>query len=266
MKRFSWQQLGAFVQVIENCSDAHLDAFAGCGGSWVVPVLIGDEASGPANHAGLSDFRRRCEALDLRVGLWANGWGEDAAVLAQEITMLAKGGSLYPVVVDLEMPYKAPNEAKLPELLLELRRRMPTRPIGLSSFGFADRAMIWNGRTLDPPRSLYDLRVRWLPQWYYLYDGKYAADWSMADLKARGAIDGNIADPDAPGGRGIPLSYAHGTLEVTGVEEHELAVGLEHVRRARAHGFGYGFSIYVLERTPPSDFALLAAQRGKLFK
>ena len=53
---------------------------------------------------------------------------------------------------------------------------------------------------------------------------------------------------------------------MTGVEGHDLATGLAQLRAAKAYGFSYGFSIYVLERTSDADFALLAAERGRLFK
>ena len=263
---FSWRQLGAFVQTAGNVLDSHLDGFAAAGGKWLVPVLVNDQSVAADNRQRLADLKERCAKRGIIVGLWANGFGEDPLELASQVVALAKGRSLWPVVFDLEASYKDENAPKLPATLSYARDLMPTRPIGVSSYGYADRAMIWNGRTLDPPRSLYDLRVRWLPQHYYLYDGKYAADWAMADLKANGATDGNIADPDAPGGRGIPLSYAHGTLEVTGVEGHDLATGLAQLRAAKAYGFSYGFSIYVLERTSDADFALLAAERGRLFK
>ena len=260
-----WQRLGAFVYSIDNCDLNRLRHFHSIGGRWVVPVLIGDKATGPDNRAQLAQFKANCAAAGVRCGLWANGFGEPAAELAAEVAALAKGQNLSPVILDLEAPYKRENAPKMPELLAAVRKLMPTRLLGVSSYGFCDREMIWNGRTLDPPRSFYDMRVRFLPQWYYVYDAKYEPDWCMEDLRDNGATDGNIADASAPGGRGVPLPYVHGTLEVTGVEDSSLAVGLAMLRDARVYGFTYGFSIYTLESMPDADFELLAAERGKLF-
>lgn len=271
---FSWSHLGAWVQTVENLSNHHLDKFASIGGRWIAPVLWNDQASAPRNRELLPSLIQRAHARGIRVGAWINGFADPPAQLAAEADAIVRpnGPSMAPVIFDFEQHYKDANAPLMPETLAEFRKLMPTRPTAVTSFGYADRAMIWNGRTLSPPASFYDQKVRWIPQWYYGWDGKYAADWSMADLKTFGAHDFNIRDADAPGGRGIPLGYAHGVFYVTGIHDpptappHELAVALEQLKRAKAAGFTFGFSIYVLERTPDEDFARLAGVRGTLYK
>jgi hypothetical protein len=261
-----WQQLGAFVVTVENLSNEALDRFAQAGGRWIVPVTFGDSSSGPYNVELLPSLKARARARGITTGIWVNGWGEEPSELVSPTRKLAEELALRPVIFDLEgADYKNENAPKFPAMLQEARRQMPGRAIGASTTGFADRAMIWNGRTLVPPKSLYDLKVRWLPQWYYRDDGKFRADWSTNDLRENGPTDGNIRDVGAPGNRGIPLPYVHGTLYVTGVYEHSLAEGIEDVRRAKGVGFSWGFSIYPLERATESDFDLLATVRDELF-
>jgi hypothetical protein len=231
----------------------------------VVPVLLGDDSQGPTNIAEIEQIKAKCAQAGIRCGGWFNGWGEPASMLAPKVAELAIKHKLQPVVLDLEASYKDANAPKMPELLAECRKLMPARPIAVTSFGFFDRAMIWNGRTLTPPRSFYDMKVRAMPQWYPQYSPKYAADWCMDDLKTHGSTDGNIRDDTAPGKRGVPLPYVHGVVEATGVEGTVLADVLAQVRAAKAHGFTYGFSIYTLENVSEDDFNLLAAERGKLF-
>lgn len=262
----SWRKLGAFVADTQAVDENQLRKFKECGGQWVVPVTYGDSSTGPTNIEKLPQFKKKCQDAGLYCGIWFNGWGGDIGEMCAPVAAKAKELSLQPVVADLEGEwFKNANAHRFPEVLKELRRLMPHRPIMASTTGFPDRAMIWNGRTLTPPQSLEDLKIKWGPQWYYLLDGKFAADWSMKDLKDNGKTDFNIADPTAYGGRGIRMYNTHGTLYVTGIENHSLATGIAQVRAAKAHGFSMGFSIYVLERTIDSDFALLAAEKGRLF-
>jgi hypothetical protein len=260
-----WQQLGGWIIEHGNVDVNRLKRFASVGGRWVVPVLHGDDSQGPTNRAEIETIKDKCAQAGVRCGGWFNGWGEPASELAPKIAEFAIQHKLQPVVLDLEASYKNENAPKMPELLAACRALMPKRAIAVTSFGYFDRQMIWNGRTLTPPRSFYDLKVRAMPQWYPQYDAKYAADWCMQDLRDNGASDGNIADNTAPGGRGVPLPYVHGVVEVTGVEGTVLSNVLSQVRAAKQFGFTYGFSIYTLENVPEDDWALLAAERGKLF-
>lgn len=270
-----WEQLGAWVYSAENLSQEHVVKFHAAGGRWLTPLLHGDkgEVDGydlnreELNLTLLPKIKSWCGPLGVRVGMHANGFGEDPKQLAAIVAQKAYAHKLNPVWLDLEAAYQHPqgNAALMPITLKEARLAMPAKSLGVSSFGFADRGMIWNGRTLSPKQSLYDLKIRWGPQWYYKYAAHYAADECMRDLKEHGATDGNIADATAPGGRGIPLPYAHGVVELTGVEGHELSVAIEQMRRAKQFGFRFGFSIFPLERCPDSDYDLLRSVRGELF-
>jgi hypothetical protein len=262
-----WQQLGAWVVESGNVDYNRMKDFYDCGGRWVAPILYNDDSSGPRNRADLPRFKRDATKAGLRVAFWANCFGENPDVLVSDIASYAEEQKIGPILLDCEFAYKdiTGNAEKLPILLKKMRARMPAKSIGVTSFGFCDRAMIWNGRTLVPMQSFYDLKIRFLPQWYYVYDGKYAADASMEDLMLYGATDANIRDLTAPGGRGVPLPYVHGAIEVTGVEQSSLALGIEQIKAAKQFGFTRGFSVYTLDSMPPEDFGLLAAERGKLF-
>jgi hypothetical protein len=264
------QQLGGWIIEHGNVDVNRLKRFHDVGGRWVIPVLFGDDSQGPTNIAEIEQIKAKCAQAGVRCGGWFNGWGEPAGVIAPRFCDFAIQHRLQPFVLDLEFAYKNENAPKMPELLLECRRRMPARAIAVTSFGFFDRAMIWNGRTLTPPQSFYDLKVRAMPQHYTQYDAKYAATYCMEDLKQNGPTDFNIADPSAPGKRGVPLPYVHGVLEATGMDPvggvaASLRKGLADLTAAKQHGFTYGFSVYTLENVSDEDFNLLAAERGKLF-
>lgn len=261
-----WQQLGGMVQTLENLSSWHLDRFTEVGGRWVAPVIYNDEHSGPTNLALLSDLQRRANARGLRVGGWFNGRGYwDTEADADRIASLAKLYGLNPVILDLELEYKHPegHAYLMPLLLKAVRKRLPLPvEIGVSSYGWADRGMIWS----DPMQSysLWRLAIRFMPQWYYRYDGRYAPQWCMKDLKERGHLDENVRDPKNPYGRGIPLSFAHGSVSC--VEGHDLAEGLRLLKLAQElYGFTWGFNAYTLENCWSREFDLLRAQRNKLF-
>jgi hypothetical protein len=86
----------------------------------------------------------------------------------------------------------------------------------------------------------------------------------MSWLKDHGTED-NLNDPSYANKRAVALSYVHPTLEVTGLEDANLAHGLSQCAAAYKYGLTPGFSIYLLENMPESDFALLAGQRGTLY-
>lgn len=268
-----WQQLGALVATARNVDDERLKKFAQVGGRWIAPVVYGDDSSGPWNLANLSPLKARASSLGIATGGWFNCWGGDPVVDARNIARIVRDHQLKLVILDLEAPYKYPDGQPhlMPLLLWELRKLLPvgTIPIGVTSYGKVDRAMIWNGRTLDPPQSFYDLRIRFLPQWYsFIYgtDASYRPDMAMLDLKENGASDFNIMDPTAPGGRGIPLSYVHGLLEATGLEGSSLEDEIFWLRRAcRLFGYTFGWILYLLENVSEPDWPLIEAERGKTF-
>jgi hypothetical protein len=264
-----WRTLGGFIYTGQNLTDAHLAKFASAGGKWLAPVLYGDDAAGPWNLANVGALKTRAAKCGLTVGGWFNCAGGDPTKDAAAIAKIVTDKGLSPVVLDLEAAYQWPSghPELMPTLLKALRTKLPNAQIAVSTNGL-NNAMIWNGRTLSPPQSFYDLGVRVLPQcysWMWANDGSYRPDNLMAWLKKYGATDGNFADPSGPYGRGVPLSFVHPTLEVTGMEGSSLTEELKWCRAAKVYGLTLGLSIYTLEAISESDWALLAAERGTLF-
>lgn len=260
-----WQQLGAFVNKIEDLSDDQLVRFKSAGGAWIIPLVGGDPTIEEANRALTPHLQARCAPYGIKVGAWWNGWGESSEKLAAQVSGFAKLNGLSPIILDLEYDYTGPNAWKMPELLNVLRGKIG----GAWSLGVSTNAMnnsaIYNGRTLNPTRSFYTLGVRALPQWYswvYRQDGAYRPDMQMKWLKEHGDSDYNFKSPVGPFGRGLPLSYVHGTVEVSGVEGADLDDELHLVQMAQRYGFTKGVSLYLLERMPESDFGILAKYRG----
>lgn len=257
-----WQRLGAFSVEVAAISPEQIKKFAEVGGHTIIPVVFGEDYMEEPNQKHLPRLKELCAPYKIKVGGWFNCWVEDEKELADRITALTKKFQLSPVVLDLEYGYKDQYAHKMPRLLKELRTRMPVRAMAVTSYGYLDRGMIWNGRTLDPPQSFYALGVRYIPQWYYRYDGRYWPSWCMKDLKFNGPWDGNILDNEAPNRLGVPLSYVHGLLMATGVEDHSLKEGIADLYLAQHYGFTKGFFVYTLERMPEEDFKHLAAVRG----
>lgn len=266
-----WQQLGAFVVTANNLSDHRIEQFAAAGGRWLVPVVYGDDHSGPDNLQHLPRLIERCEPHGIRVGAWGNGWGGDPFVDAQALAKIARDHALPLVIADLEAAYQWPkgNPNLLPSFAYNLRAELKNTSIGISTNGL-NNSGIWNGRTLSPARSMYDLGIRVLPQWYTWMgraDGAKTPFGNMQWLKENGGKDGNFRDPNAPNTayRGVPLSYVHGTLESTGLEGSVLAEEIGWLRAAKPYGYTVGWSLYTLENAPDEDLALCAAERGKTF-
>lgn len=252
------------MQTGENLSRATTHAFGVTGGGWIAPLVYGDDASGPWNREHFRQLKQLAADEGVGCGAWFNVFGGDPHEDAREITklasLLAPSG---PLIVDCETAYRypAPGWPLLPSLLAELRS-LTAREIGISTDGL-NASGVWNGRTI--PRntqrqllSCFRLGIRVLPQWYVGSphdDGAWARpDGNMVWLQANGAKDGNFADASAPNGRGVPLSYVHGTLEVTGLEGADLYHGLVLLDNARKAGFTKGYSLYNLENMPDSDF------------
>ena len=267
---FSWQQLGAFIATARNVDNARLDAFADAGGRWVAPVLYGDDATGPWNLANLESLKARCEARDIRVGIWAACQGGDPARIIADVDAIVRKHALSFVILNAEAPYQGNTE--LAKLMAEARRVWPlgTRAIGHSTNSMND-SQVYNGRKGGYPvkpdeRSFRDQNIHVLPQWYSWVASPFMhADTAMQWVHENGMLD-NWEDRGYRDLRAVAKSQIHGTLEVTGLEGASLAQSIAEVKTAQAkYGYGKGISIYTLENAPPSDFARLKAQKGVLF-
>lgn len=266
-----WQQLGAFVITVQNLSDWHLDKFRDAHGSWIVPVVYGDNASGPWNRDHLADLKLRCAHRGIKVGGWFNGWGAEPKLDASAITQVAAQNNLTLLILDLESPYQWPGgePGLMPSLVRELRVLNPKADIAVTTNAMTN-AMIWNGRTLAVPLSFYDLGIRVIPQWYswlYYKDNAYLPARQMQWLRDVSPNDGNFRDNNASktAHRGLPLSFVHGVLETTGLEGASLSDELARVAEAKQFGYTTGISIYSLENAPQGDFDLLHQYYGKLY-
>lgn len=272
-----FQQLGAFVNNIDRVGDDKLHAFASIGGKWIVPLLAqlgypdDHDPSCVKNLEELDSFKSRCDVLKIAVGGWFNGWaggelGTTAAEDAAKIAQLAKSKNLGPMVLDLEAAYKY-NPQELPMLCYELRQLVKTRGIAVSTNEPND-AMLWNGGATGVKASMRKLDIRVMPQWYnapaYGQGTWMQPDQTMEFMFKHGMED-NFYDSAAKNKRAVPLSFVHGTLEVTGLEGADLAGELAALERAKAFGYSVGLSVYTLETMPDSDYNLLAIHRNKLY-
>jgi hypothetical protein len=150
---------------------------------------------------------------------------------------------------------------------LRARELMPNKPIAITTNAM-NASGIWNGRTLTPPKSMYDLGIRVYPQWYtwmYRANGAERPDANMQWLQRNGHLDPNFADKTGAQGRGLPLSYVHGALEITGMEGSDLADQLQWTLEAKKYGYTVGFWIYTLDSMPQSDFGILNSYRNRLY-
>lgn len=276
-----WQQLGAFVVDASAVSNDRLQQFYSSGGRWVVVLLAqlgypDDHDPAVVQNLGLIDqFRVRCLQHGIACGGWFNGWaggdqGTTALQDAEKVATITRNRNLGPVVLDCETPYSWPNghPDELPKLVAATRAKLPGRSIGVSTI-YPNDAAIWNGGSLGVAKSMRRLNVAMLPQSYNapVYGG---AQWmnpalTFQWLKAHG-MEGNFRDDSYENKRAVGLSQIHPTVETTGLEGADLAGELQQLHQAKAYGFTFGFSIYTLEAAPDSDFALLAATRGTLFK
>jgi|SRR5581483_1239085 len=267
-----WQQHGSFVATGENLSPDTVKRYSEAGGRWYVPVIYGDSASGPWNLSNIEYLKSMGNEYGVAVGGWYNGFGYDPKNDADAIATIHQENGLRLIILDLEAAYQYPggNPNLMPILVKELRNKLPKADIGVSTNGL-NNSMIFNGRTLTPPQSFYDLAIRVLPQWYnapvYGQGPWTRPDANMNWLKTNGTTDYNFFDLTTPNKskRGVPLSYVHGTLEATGLEGSDLATELAQLRAAKNYGYTYGWSIYLLENTPYSDFDLIEAENGKTF-
>jgi hypothetical protein len=261
-----WQQLGGLVYTGENLSRDQVTKFKAVGGSWVAPWLYHDDVVADYNLAHVEQWRQ----WGVIVGGCFNCFGGNPETDATNIARIVTDHALPLAIIDLEAAYQYPggNANLMPDLTARLRAKLPRTELCVSTNGL-NGASIWNGRTLSPPRSFYDLGVRVAPQWYSSprYEGSCWASpvCNMRWLTEHGHVDGNFHDPDQRYGRGVPLSYVHPSLEPTGVEDADLAASLIETDKARGYGFTVGLNLYALERVPAPDWPLLDRWRGRLW-
>ena len=265
-----FRALGAFVYTAQNLTDAQLNSFRAIGGSWICPVIYGDDAAGPWNVKNLTRLQNRAQTIGLEVAGWFNVTNDKP--VGTDVTNIAKIVKNYHLplaIVDAELAYQypAPGCMVLPELMQKLRAQLPATDLMLSSLGPND-AYIYNGKTLTPQRSMYDLGWRHAPQWYsgyYNRDGNTTPQARMKWLKENASKNENIRDATAPNGRGLPLSYIHPTTEATGMENSNLQQELEDIKQSQLYGMTAGISYYTLEKAPPGDMQLLRKYKGVLY-
>lgn len=277
-----WQQLGAFVNNIDGVTDQHMIDFARIGGKWIVPLLVqlgysdDHDPSCVNNMNGLEAFKARCEHFGISCGGWFNGWaggeqGTSAAQDAEKVASIVRAHNLGPIVLDLEAAYQHPggSPGELPKLIYELRSRIKTREIAVSTNSPND-SMMWNGHAVYPDyrASMRRLNIKLLPQWYnspnYGQGVWMTPHQTMQWIQAHGMED-NWFDPTYINERAIPMSFVHGTLEVTGLEGSDLAGEIDSLKQAKQFGYSFGFSVYVLEKMPYEDFQKIEQQKGKLY-
>jgi len=268
-----WQGIGGFVYTAANLTARRLDQLKSLGSQcpWVCIVIYGDDVAGPANQSSLQAMKTLCKARGIQTWGWYNGWGGDPYEDARNISRLHTTYQLDGIILDLEAAYQYPggDANKMPFLVSSLRNILPNAQIGVSTNGM-NSSMIWNGRVLNPKRSFYDLKIRCLPQWYSSYYNKDAhtqPQYQMRWLKDNGSSDFNFRDENAikTKYRGLPLSFVHGTLEVTGLENSSLQAEIEDCVACRIYGLTPGISLYTLENMPDSDFDILARHRGVVY-
>lgn len=266
-----FQQLGFFSAVLENLTEGHIRRFAQEGGRWGVALMDQLQSvrsdSVEYNRAHIKEYRDLCIKYDVAPGVWVNGWGKDPLIDANIVAELVHTKDLRPVVLDLEAPYQHGNQFVDPEtrkivkgnadlmpaLLKALRPLIPGTSIAVSTNAMNESGIFRDFRTLG---------IRCLPQWYSAYykkDGNYSPTAQMAWQQKYGTTSWNFENG---GVRGLPLSYIHGTLEVTGLEGSSLADEINEVRKSRIDGYTYGWSIYLLENIQEEDWKLIAAERG----
>jgi len=266
-----FRSLGAFVYTAENLTDRHLDQFAAIGGKWFCPVIYGDDAAGPWNVANLNKLQNRANSRGMEVAGWFNVTNHQSNTkYAQEISQLVNNYKLPLAIIDAELAYQYPSAGceVLPDLMMQIRKKLPSTDLMLSSLG-PNNAYIYNGRNLSPKQSMYDLGWRHAPQWYssyYAKDGRTPQD-RMSWLRANAHKDFNIRDDNAvkSGYRGLPLSYVHPTVEATGLEGSDLEQELRDLKAAQQYGLTPGFSYYTLEHAPTKDFDLMRKYRNILY-
>lgn len=261
-----WQQLGAKIYTGKNLQDTTLQHFISVGGQWVTATVYNDNDVSADNLSLIEHWRN----FGITVGAMCNGLGGDPEQDALKIAALATEYHFELIALDLEGPYQYPEgDANLmPILVKTLRGYLPNANLAVNTNGL-NNSMIWNGRTVGGPKySFYNLKIRVEPQWYNapIYSGCWCDPvCNMQWLQANEATDENFHDPTQKYGRAVPLSYVHGCLEATGVENANLVTALPKVVEAKKFGFTYGISLFPLERVSADDLNTIANYRGILY-
>jgi hypothetical protein len=267
---FSWQNLGAFIATAQNVDDARLDRFAAAGGRYILPILYGDAATGPWNLANIASLKARALARGIHTGIWVGCHGQDPTTMMAEVKAIVDEHKLACVVLNAEAEYQL--NTQMAHLVDAARKAFPlgSRALAVSTNSMND-SQVYNGRKGGYPapvgQSFRAKNIHVLPQWYSWVPSPFMhADSSMKWVHEEGMLD-NWLDTKYADKRAVAKSQIHGTLEVTGLEGASLTQSLTEVSKAKAlYGYGLGISIYTLENAPASDFALLKAQKGVLFR
>jgi hypothetical protein len=245
-----FQQLGAYVENVGNCTDIFLTKFYDVGGRWIAVKLYEQAENDPVAHANLAAFDRgwgdHARQLGIRPALWSN-FRNDPNQYAKVNNELFRRFHLIGMVLDIEAEAKSDNTeqpgtpesryALLSQIMRAQRALNPRAMIGVSSYGKPVYTMDWY--------SVAQNKVRYMPQWYYRFDGAYDPSECIKEWK-RLKIG--------------PVSYIHGAL--SHLEGHDLFDGVRRLRAARAQGFTYGFQVYTLESMNlDRDFAALFSAR-----
>lgn len=276
-----FQQLGAYVYTGVNLGTDRLDHFRSVGGKQICLLVYNDDAVANDNKALLPGLRAQCSNRGISIWGWFNGRGGDYVADARAIVGLYTNLNLKGMHIDLEAEYQNDGAAKMPALLNEimnLTRNFSVKPPIIVNTNGMNNSMIWNGRTLDTPKSVGAMGVRVSPQWYDCYYRKDAHTTPQAQMEwllKNGNKDFNFKDPHAtkttPKFQGLPRSFVHPSIEGTGMEatvspggcsvEREINDCLE----ARAFGLTAGLWYYTLEAGPEQDLDLISKQRGVLY-
>ena len=233
-----WQQVGVFVQTLANFDHGKMQICKDAGIRWFAPVIYGDDVAGPSNRDLLPQRIEEAKAYNMYPVGWFNLFNDPD----REKDAVACSGYVYrfklkAAIFDMELQYKYPeyDPNGMPEFFKVWRIHRPTLQTGVSSYGFMDRAMIWT--------ACKNQKIRYLPQSYYLYDGKYDPSWCMNDIKTNRFTDPNLG--------GIPLNYVHFTI--SDIEGHSIQEGINRIRKAKTYGFSQGYSIYDGEHLTAAD-------------
>jgi len=265
-----WQGLGAFCANAPNLGSDALDRFQAAGGSWICFVLYNDSANAEHNQDVMPTMKAELAKRGIAACGWYNYFGDDPETFADDTCNLHKAWGLTLAIFDCEDAVV--GNTKLARLTKEIAKRFLPNTVGISTNQLND-SVVWNGRIEGEAPGLWlsahALGIRVLPQWYIAprYAGSTWTDpvANMKWLSGPGGTSDNLLDSKAKNKRAVPLSYVHGTGEVTGLEDADLDMFLGRCKLAQQYGLTKGISLYLIENAPASDFDLVNRYRGDLY-